>query len=320
MGSLEELQGLVNVRSQFQDAVVSLIILRQIDWPGMVCPHCKGEGGVVFDGTKVAMQSLQSRLQNTWRVHNQARGAEAKQTPSEHLVFTQGLSTKVKKLLLRFTLHRKRFDRKKRKFCINPTAGLLKDEYQLLGKLLTEEAKENAHAAALRALTHAMLPRQETVTIKRRRKTVTQELFFPNKAVRLMLQALVSCYPVQAVLPPAAVMDVHGYIDGLSRVGEDGLGDLADVLQKIKQSAPLVHDFIESMVEASIAASNTGITAFMTQLLGKLCVMSLLPFGGTWVSCSFLKFLSGHRGVIRCSNVGFDSQAPPILRPLFLLF
>ena len=275
MGSLEELQGLVNIRSQFQDAVVSFIILRQIDWSEMLCPHCKGEGGVVLDGTKVAFQSLHSRLQNTWRTYNQAQGAAVPQTPCEQLVFTRGLPEKVKKRLLRFTLHRKRFDRKKGKFFINPDAGLLKSEYDELGTWLGSDA--GAHAAILRALTHSMVPRVQTVTVTVRRRPVQQDLYFPNEAVRWMLQALVSCYPVQAVLPPAAVEDVRAYLDGVK-----GGVDLVGELQKIKQRAPLVSDFLDSMAQLSAAENRTDYTVFMATLLDRLCTMSLEPFSGIY--------------------------------------
>ena len=64
---LDDLQSAMNVRKQFQDAVVSYIVLMGIVWNSMAC-DCKGKRGVVVDGTQVAYKSLSSLLSQNWRV------------------------------------------------------------------------------------------------------------------------------------------------------------------------------------------------------------------------------------------------------------
>ena len=98
--NLEKLTRLIGVRPFFQDAVVSYIILLDLDYNSMFC-DCSCEEGIVLDGTSLSYKSLQSFLQQVWRVP--MAGSDTKpQIPSSHLQLLTKLGSRAEALLSRF--------------------------------------------------------------------------------------------------------------------------------------------------------------------------------------------------------------------------
>lgn len=104
--SLEQISSFMNLRSVFQDCVVSFIILQKIDWSEMIC-DCGGDKGVILDGTKVAMKSLSSLLQQAWRVPPSQERRH--QTDASQLVFLAGANERALELLRKFSSSPKRY-------------------------------------------------------------------------------------------------------------------------------------------------------------------------------------------------------------------
>ena len=229
-----------------------------------MCPHCQGEGGVILDGTKVAYQSLHSRLQNWWRAH-EPNAPEQAQTPPNHLVFTDGFDSETVQLLRRLTQQRDRYDRKKRKFVINSDAGLNRTDYDRLKVLLAAD-QNNARLQAIRALVCSLPAEVRQVPVK----GGSLELLFPHSSAQHLLRALVSGYPVQSLLPPSAVPCVREYVQNMD-------GDVADVLLRIRHNAPVVSDFVESVVKLP-PQDFSNFKEFLALLLQSLCRFSEQPF------------------------------------------
>ena len=97
---VENISSLMNIRSLFQDAVVSYIILQDIDWSEIVC-DCHGQRGVVLDGTKVCFKSNASLLGQCRRVPP-AELPVRPGTRSDKLVFLAGADSSTVDLLLKF--------------------------------------------------------------------------------------------------------------------------------------------------------------------------------------------------------------------------
>jgi len=129
---LDDLQAAMNVRKQFQDAVVSYIVLMGIDWNSMAC-DCKGKRGVVVDGTQVAYKSLSSLLSQNWRVPP-PDFTPIPQTDPCLLSFVAGAPGRALELLHKFVLVYRRRDKKKKKHIVNVNAGLDAAEFGELYK------------------------------------------------------------------------------------------------------------------------------------------------------------------------------------------
>ena len=216
---LEDLQSVINLRSHFQQAVVSYIILQEIDYQAMVC-QCSGARGVVLDGTKVAYKALNAHLHHCWRVPpSQERKP---QTDPKKILFLAGVDKKLKTLLHRFSDIPSRFDVKKAK-TINTKAGLSKEDYDLM--MASVGSSQHTNVQHLKVLLES--PR---VIEGGNDSGLT---YYPSDDVHDLLMALVSDYPCQAILPPFAIAPLDSFLKG------DPLA-----LQDLKATAPLVYNVL----------------------------------------------------------------------------
>ena len=145
--TIDMLQSLLNLRSKFQDAVVSTVILFGIDYSKMMC-DCNGDSGLVLDGTQVAMKSVNSLLEQAWRVPF-AGDTPKEPTSSADLVFLDKLDKKTRALALKFVRNPRRFDKKKHSV-IFQDAGLTDSEYKSLLDLTA--SSEHEHVKLLHPL------------------------------------------------------------------------------------------------------------------------------------------------------------------------
>ena len=244
--SVENLIKFIGVRKSFQDSTVSYIILQKINYNQMAC-SCGGENGILMDGTRVAMKSVASQLEQAWRVPPADVDLKPMTLP-EDIIFLAGCDSTTRALFIRFVLRPKRFDVKKRKTLTNRTSGLTKDEYDDL------VSRVGAHSFARAKLLLFLL--NEPVTSNNSR-------LFANERLRNLLAALVSDYPVQSLIPPSCVSLVRSIIQSSNSIVANELS----VQTELRHSTPLIFDFLLQV----------GVSNHLRGLLNAVCDMSVAP-------------------------------------------